>query len=271
MPPRSRSKSPLPAGPPRRWCPPSRCADSSTPESAIATERLNQRVAPTEEATEAFRNEYYSWNEYNEQLLRGAFDSAEVAEQYSGISVRFGRPHGPPERYKGTVDDYRKKPAQAGVRPRPPPALQGTRQPGSEHAGAAGVTVDRCRTQGLPGPRARLSDQGDRRALPRPVVGGAAGDPARAAQPRSHHHREVRGLRRLRSRSRRTPHGRRQGRHPARPAPAAGPPERHPRTRLVRRQTRPLQRHHAARRGRGDPVSIPRPPHPPRRRPELGA
>jgi predicted nucleotide-binding protein len=81
-------------------------------ERVTRGQELIDRSTGDEEALEERRQEYYTWTEYNEALLRRSFDIAEPAEDYAGrVAIGFigGAPDPLRVRWKELHDDIRGK------------------------------------------------------------------------------------------------------------------------------------------------------------------
>ena len=82
--PQPRRKAPQPpVGPPRLIVPADQLRQEID-ERLVIGQQFIDKPTGDEEALNECRQEYYTWTEYNEALLRRSFDTAELAEDYQG-------------------------------------------------------------------------------------------------------------------------------------------------------------------------------------------
>lgn len=55
------------------------------------------------------RDEYYTWNDYNEQLLRSRFSTGKLADQYRGMLIPFGEGNNEREKLAGLAEDFKRQ------------------------------------------------------------------------------------------------------------------------------------------------------------------
>lgn len=67
------------------------------------------RWPPSEGSYPGLRDKYYSWNDYNEQLLRSRFTTGKLADEYRGMLIPFGGGDTEREKLADLADDFNHK------------------------------------------------------------------------------------------------------------------------------------------------------------------
>jgi hypothetical protein len=63
------------------------------------------------------RDEYYTWDDYNEQLLRSRFSTGRLADEYRGIIIGFGGEGSERQKLNELAHDYDRKMRTLGLSP----------------------------------------------------------------------------------------------------------------------------------------------------------
>jgi hypothetical protein len=83
--------------------------DAEIAERLELGQQLLERYVVSADELKQVREAYYTWDEFNEQLLRSRFTSGKVADTYRGVIIGFGRGGSPQQEVQWLHEDINRK------------------------------------------------------------------------------------------------------------------------------------------------------------------
>lgn len=99
----------LPQAQPQLMVPGAQLSGEIDDRLALGQELLDRPIEMVEEVLRGLKQEFYTWDEYNEALLRRSFDLPGPAEEYRGLVFAFGGTPDLPTRWRELHDDIQTK------------------------------------------------------------------------------------------------------------------------------------------------------------------